>query len=225
MINLLVPNGSNAPTAAAVDRGHPHVWQMWWQWWLQFALTVMLPEVVGRELHTVALHVQDSNGAQNGRRGRLVREKSTLLLDGQRFCGIGLNIVDLLWTREGADCCHQQNNSVAFETAAARGFPFVRFAASPYYADDYWSLRDWRTDPERYWTNGMDRVVALARRLGGSTRLVPDLLWNPFAFADLCGEPLSALFNGSDTCTRRAVGEYVTQAARRYSGADEILFW
>ena len=102
---------------------------------------------------------------------------------------------------------------------------FVRFAASPYYANDYWSLRDWRDDPERYWSNGMDRVVALARRLGGSTRLVPDLLWNPFAFADLCGEPLSALFNGSDTCTRHAVAEYVTQAARRYSSADEILFW
>ena len=162
---------------------------------------------------------------------RLTREGAQLLLGGKPFAAIGLNVVDLLWVRQGADCCHQRNNTRALEDAAARGFPFVRFAASPYFPGGaepepgQWSqsLRDWRDEPERYWRDGMDRIVALARRLG--IRLVPDLLWNAFAFADLCSEPLSALFNGSDTCTRRAARDFVTQAALRYASSDEILFW
>lgn len=54
---------------------------------------------------------------------------------------------------------------------------------------------------------------------------MPNLLWNIVAFADLCNEPLGALFNGSDSCSRRAVGEYVSQAAQRYRHEPAILFW
>lgn len=208
-----------AATATA-NGGGARDWHGMWRWHLALVLLHAAGEQVPVK---VAAHY--SGSVRAARSGRLTRDDATLLLDGHRFCGIGLSVVDLLWVRQGHDCCHQQNNTRALEAATARGFPFVRFAASPFYANDYWSLRDWRDDPESYWRNGMDKVVALAGKLGGNTRLVPDLLWNPFAFADLCGEPLSALFNGSETCTRRAVADYVTQAARRYSAADEILFW
>ena len=70
----------------------------------------------------------------------------------------------------------------------------------------------------------MDQVVAAAHRYG--IRLVPDLLWNPFAIADLCDEPLSALFNnGTDSCSRRQAGQLVAQAAERYRNDPAILFW
>ena len=56
--------------------------------------------------------------------------------------------------------------------------PFVRFAVAPYYPDD---LALWRNDPERFWRQGMDVAVAMAHT--HNVRLVPDLLWNCFAFA------------------------------------------
>ena len=59
--------------------------------------------------------------------------------------------------------------------------------------------------------------------------LVPDLLWNVFAFADLCREPLSALFNATTAstagCTRAAVRSYVTQAVTRCRNSSAVLFW
>lgn len=152
--------------------------------------------------------------------GRLTRSGPALSLSGAPFAGIGLDIVDLLWN----------NNTEALEDAASMGVPFVRFAAAPFFPVD---LQLWRTDPERYWregagaasglAGGMDAAVAAAKRL--RIRLVPDLLWNIFAFADLCHEPLGALFNGSDSCARRAAGDYVSQAAARYRAEPAILFW
>ena len=67
-------------------------------------------------------------------------------------------------------------------------------------------------------------TVAAAERL--RIRLVPDLLWNPFAFADLCHEPLSALYNGSrGSCARDAAERYVAQITARYANSSAILFW
>ena len=92
-------------------------------------------------------------------------------------------------------------NIRALEDAAAYGVPFIRFAAAPYWADE---LQQWKSDPERYWSTSTDLAVAAAARL--RVRLIPDLLWNPFAFADYCHEPLSALYNRSYSdavsCTR-----------------------
>lgn len=54
---------------------------------------------------------------------------------------------------------------------------------------------------------------------------MPDLLWNAFAFADLCGEPLSALFNGTESCTRSMAVKFVTEAATRFRGNPAVLLW
>jgi hypothetical protein len=143
--------------------------------------------------------------------GRLGWDGSSLQLDGRPYAGVGLNIVDLaLWG----------GNVEALEAAALRSVPFVRFAAAPYWADE---LQQWRLDPEHYWASSLDVAVAAAERL--RIRLIPDLLWNPFAFADLCREPLAALFNGSASCAREAATEYVTQAVRRYANSSAVLFW
>ena len=113
--------------------------------------------------------------------GRLTWNGTHLNLDGKPYAGVGFNIVDLgIWGE----------NIRALEDAAAYGVPFVRFAAAPYWAVE---LQQWKSDPERYWSTSTDPAVAAAERL--HIRLIPDLLWNPFAFADFCHEPLSALYN------------------------------
>jgi hypothetical protein len=142
--------------------------------------------------------------------GKLRRNGSQLLLNGDPFSGIGLNVVDALWGK----------NIQGIKDAAERGFPFVRFAAMPYFVDD---LKAWQHDSESWWATGMDQVVAAAHRFG--IRLVPDLLWNPFAIADLCSEPLSALFNSTNSCSRQRAGEFVAQASSRYANNSAILFW
>jgi hypothetical protein len=152
--------------------------------------------------------------------GRLTRDGAALRLSGRAFAGVGVNIVDLCWN----------NNSHALRDAAERGVPFVRFAASPFFPDD---LRAWRADPERYWRSGagagsgmaagVDAAVQMAS--AARIRLVPDLLWNIFAFADLCHEPLGAFFNGTDSCARRSAAQYITQAVARYKSHPAILFW
>lgn len=95
----------------------------------------------------------------------------------------------------------------------------MRFAAAPYWADQ---LNAWRDQPEDYWSS-FDAAISAAERL--QVHLIPDLLWNPFAFADFCHEPVAALYNGSDSCTRRTVSEYTTQAVRRLGNSSAILFW
>lgn len=154
--------------------------------------------------------------------GRLGWNGSHLTLAGRPYAGIGLNIVDLgMWGGTP--------NVAALKDAATYGVPFVRFAAAPYWAD---ALQRWRADPQAYWASSVDVAVAAAERL--RVRLVPNLLWNPFAFADLCGEPLAALYNrsyagaraaGAASCTRAAAAEYVAQAVARYAGSAAILFW
>lgn len=141
--------------------------------------------------------------------GMLERHGAELVLDGAPYAGIGACVVDLIWA----------NNTSAIRDAAALGFPFVRFALSPYFPDQ---LAVWRDHPDAYWRQ-VDAAISAARE--ANVRLVPDLLWNVFAFADLCGEPLSALFNGSDSCARRTAAKFVSEAGGRYRGADEILFW
>ena len=143
--------------------------------------------------------------------GRLEWNGTHLLLSDKPYAGIGLNVVDAaLWG----------GNLRALEDAAMRRVPFVRVAAAPYWPDE---VRPWRSDPEAFFSGSLDVAVAAAERL--RIRLVLDLLWNPFAFADLCHEPLSALYNGSRSCTRDAAERYVAQITARYADSSAILFW
>jgi hypothetical protein len=171
------------------------------------ALVAVLTQISG---NPPLQHAMFALPAPSSIAGKLRRNGSQLLLNGNPFSGIGLNVVDAMWN----------NNLQGIEDAAKRGFPFVRFAAMPYFVDD---LRAWQRDSESWWATGMDRVVAAAHRFG--IRLVPDLLWNPFAIADLCNEPLSALFNGTNSCSRQRAREFVAQASSRYANNSAILFW
>jgi hypothetical protein len=149
--------------------------------------------------------------------GHLSWNGSTLLLSSKPYAAVGLNIVDAaLWG----------GNTKALEDAAMRRVPFVRFAAAPYWPDE---LQSWRSDPEQYFSRSLDVTVRAAERL--RIRLVPDLLWNPFAFADLCKEPLAALYNktyGSSkapSCARETARNYTYQVVRRYETSPAIWFW
>ena len=152
--------------------------------------------------------------------GTLEWNGSHLLLASQPYAGIGLNVVDAaaLWGT---------GNVKALEDAANLGVPFVRFAAAPYWPDE---LQSWRADPEKKFSQRLDVAVQAAERL--RIRLIPDLLWNPFAFADLCNEPLAALYDkdhnaprAAISCTRQAASSYATQVVQRYATSPAILFW
>jgi hypothetical protein len=166
-------------------------------------------------LITLVLHAVHALSGDPPLTGRLAWNGSHLVLGGRPYAGIGLNIVDLaLWG----------GNVAALEEAAALGVPFVRFAAAPYWADE---LSRWRSDPEQYWASSLDPAIAAAERL--RIRLVPDLLWNPFAFADHCNEPLAALYDSGyadgASCTRMTAQDYITQAVSRHANSSAVLFW
>lgn len=75
----------------------------------------------------------------------------------------------------------------------------------------------------------MDVAVAAAQRL--DIKLIPDLIWNPFAIVDNCHEPLSFLFdrnagsNSTLTCSRQLASDYITNLVTRYANSTAILFW
>ena len=159
---------------------------------------------------TLLLHITAAHPSDPPLTGRLSWNGSHLVLNGKPYAGVGLNIVNLaLWG----------GNIKALEDAAHYGVPFVRFAAAPYWGDE---LQQWQSDPENYWSN-LDVVVTQAENL--RIRLVPDLLWNPFAFADFCHEPLAELYGNTSSCTRQTVVRYVTQIVQRYADSPAILFW
>jgi hypothetical protein len=111
--------------------------------------------------------------------------------------------------------------NVALDDAKAAGITHVRFIASGFYPTDMTQSPGWQADPNAYWA-AFDAAVAAAGARG--IRLVPSILWNPYLFPDINGEPTSKLFvKGSNT--RTMAEKYVTELVTRYAGSDAILYW
>jgi hypothetical protein len=111
--------------------------------------------------------------------------------------------------------------NAALDDAKAAGITHVRFIASGYYPSDMTASPGWVADPTSYWA-AFDATVAAAGARG--IRLVPSMLWNPYLFPDINGEPMGSLFvKGSKS--RTMAEHYVTELVTRYAGSDVILYW
>jgi hypothetical protein len=109
----------------------------------------------------------------------------------------------------------------SLDDAKAAGITHVRFIASGFYPTDMTQAPGWVADPQGYWA-AFDAMVAAAGAHG--IRLVPSILWNPYLFPDINGEPEGQLFvKGSKS--RTMAEKYITQLVTRYASSDGILYW
>jgi hypothetical protein len=109
----------------------------------------------------------------------------------------------------------------SLDDAKAAGITHVRFIASGFYPNDMTQPPGWKADPQAYWA-AFDATVAAAGAHG--IRLVPSILWNPYLFPDINGEPEGQLFvKGSKS--RTMAEKYITELVTRYASSDGILYW
>ena len=136
--------------------------------------------------------------------------------------------VELLWERiltGGRNACAGAvpcpagvaSTRASMARAKALGFDVLRFGASGFWPPDQALFHNATTRPQ--FLAALDGVFDDAAALG--VRLIPSLLWNHWAFADLCREALGAdLMRDPASCSYRGVRDFVSTVVARYSGAQ-----
>lgn len=154
----------------------------------------------------------------------MTRQGSALSLGGKPLLTVGVNKFDLFHqflgiASGGAGLSVTRPQALAaLDDAARAGITVMRLAAQPYWPNE---MKAWQLEPARYWA-AFDDMVNQAHARG--IRLVPCIMWNPFVFPDIVGEPLGRIFeNGS--ASSDVLFRYARELAARYRNNETILAW
>lgn len=98
------------------------------------------------------------------------------------------------------------------------GIPFVRFAASPFWPDE-WKLL--RSDRKRYFAC-LDAAVEAAE--SNTIGLVPSLFWNPSSVSDMVGESVKD-WGRPGSRTLNFMAEYAEMVVSRYQKSKAVWMW
>ena len=130
---------------------------------------------------------------------------------------IGVNCMDLFYGPLIHDTSARPAE-VRMRELGLAGIPFVRFAASPFWPNEW---RKYYADRQRYFSH-FDAVVKAAEthKIG----LVPSLFWNPVTISDLVGEPVSD-WGKQYSRTRDFMAGYVKEIVGRYHSSSAIWMW
>ena len=137
--------------------------------------------------------------------------------------GVGVNVVDLFWGRlRGAN---SNSSSSPLARLRTRNISLIRFAASPYCPNDFalWGLSDERGGNRSYFLHVLDSIILEAKSL--SLRLIPSLLWRPELVSMHCREPMSALLQKNESCSRRVSQTFIESIVGRYAMERTIVAW
>jgi len=160
--------------------------------------------------------------------GFVTRDGQRLMLDGQEYRALGVNIPHLhqaylgTWFHNlqiyGTHERARQAIVEAVEDCERSGVAFIRFFAGPGYPIDISRL--YAKDPEAYW-RGMDDVVALCRR--HHLKLVPSLNTIP-GWYQYYGEVGQAILDPASQ-THQGVYRYLREMVTRYNDDPTVLMW
>ncbi len=142
-------------------------------------------------------------------------ENGTLMKDNEPYYGMGINYFRLFNDYVAGDASTLRG----LAELAAKGVPFVRFPASPYWPASWTAT--YFTDKEAYFKK-LDKIVELAEKLG--IGLIPSLFWHMPTFPDLMGEHMDA-FGDSGSRTTAFVRQYTQEVVERYKDSPAIWGW
>lgn len=108
--------------------------------------------------------------------------------------------------------------AVRLREMADQGIPFVRFAASPFWPNEWRQFTRNRTRMQDL----LDELFEAAASTG--VELVPSLVWGPAYVSDMVGERVSA-WGQPRSATAMAAKEHVTAVVSRYAKSRQVLFW
>lgn len=142
--------------------------------------------------------------------------KGRLLRDGRAYRAIGINYFSafIRCLDDPADTSYRDG----FKVLAEHGIPFVRFAASGFWPNQ-WEL--YFSDRTRYWEL-FDGVVGAAEEAG--IGLIPSLFWYFATPPDLANEPCDQWGNPASN-TIKLMRAYTTAVVSRYLDSPAILAW
>ena len=132
-----------------------------------------------------------------------------------------VNMVDLLWSYAGLTAGNASYARAAMRAACSdRGFTFIRFAASPFWAADL--KRVYLANSSGFWALS-DALVADAAAAGCG--LMPSLFWDLFTFADAFGEPAGVVFDEQlgPSAARDAMEAFAVAYATRYATSSAVV--
>jgi hypothetical protein len=148
--------------------------------------------------------------------GLSVAQDGTLLRNGVRYRGVGVNYTDafLLPLRHPEDESYRDD----FRKLAANHIPFARIAACGFGPRDY---QLYVQDKANYFKL-LDGVVQAAEE--ANVGLIANLFWANSAVPDLVGEPRDQWGN-SQSKTRQFMRTYVREVVSRYVNSPAIWGW
>jgi hypothetical protein len=143
-------------------------------------------------------------------------DDGTLLLDGQKFRGIGVNYASgfIKHLQDPADGDYEQ----AFAELAANHIPFVRIFISGWVPSH---MRMYMSDREQYFRL-IDDVFRAAEQSG--VGIVACLQWNYFLIPDFAGEHMNQISNPNSQ-TVALLRNYVKEFAARYKHSPALWAW
>jgi hypothetical protein len=148
--------------------------------------------------------------------GLSVARDGTLLRNGARYRGVGVNYTDafLRPLRHPGDESYRDD----FRKLAANHISFARIAACGFWPSDY---QLYLQDKENYFKL-LDGVVQAAEE--SNVGLIADLFWTNSAVPDLVGEPRDQWGN-SQSKTRQFMRTYIGEVVSRYVNSPAIWGW
>jgi len=134
-------------------------------------------------------------------------------------------IPDLLWQFLGLGPASTAGNASfahsLLTAACSRNFTTLRFAASPFWPSDWQTT--YFSNPAAFWDT-FSTLVDHAKTAG--CRLLPSLLWNPWALPDLYGEALGKAADlSAPSSSRDAQLRFVADAVARFAWEPAIVAW
>ncbi len=166
--------------------------------------------------------------AQDAPKGFVTRSGLKLMLNGQEYRAIGVNIPNLhqsyfgTWFHNeqiyGTHAKARQAMLDALDDAQKSGIAFVRFFASPGYPID--TSRLYAKDRAQYWRL-MDELFAECRKR--NLKLVPSLQ-TLHGWYLTCGEHAQAILDPNSK-TYKATHEYIREVVTRYKDDPTVLLW
>jgi hypothetical protein len=134
-------------------------------------------------------------------------------------------VPDLLWQFLGLGPASTSGNASfahsLLTAACSRNFTTLRFAASPFWPSDWQT--SYFSNPAAFWDT-FSALVDHAKAAG--CRLLPSLLWNPWALPDLYGEALGKAADlSTPSPSRDAQLRFVADAVARFAWEPAIVAW
>lgn len=130
---------------------------------------------------------------------------------------IGVNCFDLFYGNL-VDPKRVRKPGERIRELADAGIPFIRFAASPFWPNEW---RIYKQQRSRY----LDLLAEVNREAASAGMgLVPSIFWNPASVSDFVGEPTSAWIR-AESKTQDFAKDYVADVLKAMGGSSSVLFW